>query len=63
MTIEAEAGASWCQCSMKPLAEHASFARRPCRQGSRTDADLLQQSPSRKNDFVFQRGAIPKPSA
>ncbi len=48
---------------MKLLAVHAYSARQPWQQGARTDADLLQQSPLRESDFVFQRGAISKPSA
>ena len=63
MTIEIEAGASHNQCSMKLSAVHAYSARQPWQQGSRTDADLLRQSPLRENYFVFQRGAISKPSA
>jgi hypothetical protein len=64
VTIEIEAGASQSQFSMKPLVVHAFFGGQPCNgRLPTTDADLAQQRPFERNQFVFQRDTIPKPSA
>jgi hypothetical protein len=64
MRIEIEAGASQAQFSTKPLVAHAFFDGQPCNgRLSSTDIGLPQQGCSRRNQFVFQRDTIPKPSA
>jgi hypothetical protein len=64
MTIETEAGASQGQFGMKPLAVHAFFGG--CL-GTAGYPRLMQiwrsRGHSRRNQFVFQRDTIPKPSA
>jgi hypothetical protein len=64
MTIAIEAGASQSQFSMKPLVVHAFFVGQPWNgRLSTTDVDSAQQGLFEKNQFVFQRDTIPKPSA
>jgi len=64
MTIEIEAGASHLQLSMKLFVVHALFRRLALEQKAiPTDADSAQQGLVEKNQFVFQRDTIPKPSA
>jgi hypothetical protein len=64
MTIEIEAGASQSQFSMKPLVVRAFFVGQP---GTAGYPGLMQiwrgRGRSRRNQFVFQKDTIPKPSA
>ena len=64
MTIEIEAGASQSQFSMKPLVVHAFFGGQPWNgRLSTTDEICRGRGRPRRNQFVFQRDTIPKPSA
>jgi len=61
MTIEIEAGASQ---SIKTLVVHAFFGGQPWNAGyPRLMQIWRSRGHSRRNQFVFQRDTIPKPSA